>query len=307
LTVNESTFKDNVSSTGFGGAIWNTGKLTVYGSTFSGNVASIGGGIYDANSQSLEIFNSTLSGNTASYAGAVFAGGAASYIVNTTVVGNTAFNYGGGLYLQSGTGAVENSLIAGNLAGLTPDDIYGSIDSASFNLIGDAVTSGGILNGHDGNIVGVNGFGTMLLSSVIDTVLSNNGGPTLTHALPPLSPALNAGSNALALGSGGQPLTTDQRGVGFSRLSAGRVDIGALESILDSDGDGVQDAEDNCPLVVNADQADFDEDRIGDACDLQTGPPKRKEQCKEDRWRRFTSRRAFRDQGDCIQFVIRAN
>jgi hypothetical protein len=35
----------------------------------------------------------------------------------------------------------------------------------------------------------------------------------------------------------------------------------------DADGDGVVDASDNCPLVVNPDQADRDGDGIGDACD----------------------------------------
>jgi hypothetical protein len=34
----------------------------------------------------------------------------------------------------------------------------------------------------------------------------------------------------------------------------------------DSDGDGVFDAEDNCPFTLNADQADADGDGIGDAC-----------------------------------------
>lgn len=38
----------------------------------------------------------------------------------------------------------------------------------------------------------------------------------------------------------------------------------------DSDGDGVSDAADNCPLVPNADQADADGDGIGDACDEPT-------------------------------------
>ncbi|OGQ30028.1 MAG: hypothetical protein A3B79_06750 [Deltaproteobacteria bacterium RIFCSPHIGHO2_02_FULL_50_15] len=35
----------------------------------------------------------------------------------------------------------------------------------------------------------------------------------------------------------------------------------------DTDGDGVVDPEDNCPEVSNVEQADFDEDNIGDACD----------------------------------------
>jgi hypothetical protein len=35
----------------------------------------------------------------------------------------------------------------------------------------------------------------------------------------------------------------------------------------DTDGDGVWDGEDNCPLVSNPDQLDTDEDGVGDACD----------------------------------------
>ncbi len=36
---------------------------------------------------------------------------------------------------------------------------------------------------------------------------------------------------------------------------------------LDQDGDGVLDADDNCPDVANPDQHDWDTDKIGDACD----------------------------------------
>ena len=36
---------------------------------------------------------------------------------------------------------------------------------------------------------------------------------------------------------------------------------------IDTDGDGVIDIDDNCPLVMNQDQADFDGDAAGDLCD----------------------------------------
>ena len=38
--------------------------------------------------------------------------------------------------------------------------------------------------------------------------------------------------------------------------------------VIDSDGDGFADSDDNCPLISNADQFDTDVDSAGDACDL---------------------------------------
>ena len=92
------------------------------------------------------------------------------------------------------------------------------------------------------------------------------------------------------MGSGGQRLASTER---FHRSCAP----------ADGDGDGVVDAQDNCPLVANPDQVDFDLDGIGDACDPHTGPPTNKDQCKSGGWRRFDVPRTFRNQGDCIQFV----
>ena len=41
---------------------------------------------------------------------------------------------------------------------------------------------------------------------------------------------------------------------------------------LDTDGDGVPDRLDNCPATFNPDQADTDQDGLGDACEDRTGP-----------------------------------
>jgi len=45
------------------------------------------------------------------------------------------------------------------------------------------------------------------------------------------------------------------------------VSVPGVQCVVDTDGDGVDDARDNCPTVANPDQADTDNDGIGDACD----------------------------------------
>ena len=66
------------------------------------------------------------------------------------------------------------------------------------------------------------------------TQLSDHGGPTKTHALLPLSPAIDAGNPAAVAGVGDVPLF-DQRGTSFTRVFDGdgaggaRIDIGAFE------------------------------------------------------------------------------
>lgn len=125
---------------------------------------------------------------------------------------------------------LNNTIVAGNTTATTfnsTPDFYGAVSSASSNnIIGDNQGMTGISNGVNGNQVGT-------ASDPIDprlAALADNGGQTKTHALLAGSPAIDTGKNTLAVDENNNPLTTDQRGAGFSRLSNGAVDIGAFEA-----------------------------------------------------------------------------
>ena len=57
----------------------------------------------------------------------------------------------------------------------------------------------------------------------------------------------------------------------------------ALGAASDSDKDGVNNAEDNCPININEDQLDSDNDGVGDACDecAETAAPGLTNGCPE--------------------------
>ena len=67
----------------------------------------------------------------------------------------------------------------------------------------------------------------------------------------------------------------------------------------DTDSDGVADSNDNCPETPNPDQADFDHDGVGDACDA----PASTDECRNSGWRNFTYPTRFNNQGECMSFV----
>ncbi len=218
-----------------GGGIVQDGTLYLINSVVSGNrnTGSIfgidgGGGIVTYGGNNLFVINSTISGNTAvgnpGVGGGIYAlgdeatSGGRVYLVNSTIANNISAGGGGGVRIDANAyGAFSNTIVAGNNStGTTQEDVSGIILSNGINLIGNtAGSSGWIMN----DILNVN---SMLGS------LADNGGGTMTHALSPGSPAINAGNNAVAIDPQTQmPLTTDQRG--FLRFYGGTVDIGAYE------------------------------------------------------------------------------
>jgi len=220
LTVSNSTVASNLAREQ-GGGIWNDGTLTVSHSTIASNGASTGGGIY--NSGTLTVSNSTVASNRAASGGGIYNSRTVT-VSNSTFAGNAAeanFGDGGGI-LNFGTLTVSNSTISGNAA-----DLGGGIHNVGALTLNNSIVAaqnggGNIVGGYDGsnNLIDVDpGLGP----------LADNGGQTQTMALLPGSPAINVGSNALAVDSNGDPLTFDQRGTGFPRIVGGVVDIGAYE------------------------------------------------------------------------------
>jgi CSLREA domain-containing protein len=241
-SIVNSTISNNVTPYSIGAGITNSGTLTIRSSTISNNTAAAsGGGIFNMGSTS--IVNSTISNNTA-------ADGSGGGILNesnlsvrsSTVTGNRAATSGiflsqsGGGIAAFGTETLTNTIVAGNLLGprSTPDDINNTVETANFNLIGDAASSGGIVNGTNGNIVGNNGTGTRAINTILNPTLADNGGPTLTHALVTGSPALDAGSTALALtvDQRGAPRPFDGDGNSMSLSDIGAVEQGSTPKVI---------------------------------------------------------------------------
>ncbi len=204
----------------------------------------------------LTIINSTISGNTATGEEAIFGGGlyVVDYdfnccidqpipitLINTTVSDNavTATEStdaaGGGAYFRSNEPGentlavrIDNSILGNSVTDGAPGgdcilDAVPSFDS-NFSLYEDSGAGAcGLAAANpdaDGNIVGVDpALGP----------LADNGGPTPTHLPDALSPAIDSGSNALAVDENGDPLATDQRGY-IPRIVNGTVDMGSVEA-----------------------------------------------------------------------------
>lgn len=250
LTITDSIISNNRTNNGDGGGVYtNSLAYLISGTTISGNVAGkgasrggYGGGMStDASGQiinstingntgaattragglnssgALTLTNVTISGNTGgSQGGGLWAGGATT-LTNVTITGNTAAE-GGGIWTNSTT--LHNSLVAGNTGTVANGEIRGAA-AGNNNLIGVGGHNSGLVNGTNGNQVGV-------ADPKLDT-LKNNGGRVKTHALLSGSPAIDAGNGTFVTAS------TDARGTPFVRTVDGDgngsvvVDIGAFE------------------------------------------------------------------------------
>ena len=232
LIISDSTISDNVTRNNGGGIFNFGGTVTVTNSTLSQNtVGTLGGGSGGGIANfgfnldgvlftgTLTVTNSTISGNrSAGQGGGIFAQAsfAHTHLQNATITNNVSKSAGGVI----GALTFQNTLIAGNVAGNGPDcfaTAQTALTSLGHNLIQD-VTTCQITGDLTGNITG---------RSPRLGLLTQNGGPTKTHALIEGSPAIDAGSSAKPGSAGNACAVNDQRG--FLRPLGATCDIGAFE------------------------------------------------------------------------------
>jgi hypothetical protein len=250
----------------FGGGILNgSSTLSLINCTVSGNSTdSLGGGISNfVSNATVRIESSTLSANVAGDYGGGIANGGTLTINNSTLSGNTGEFAGGGIYNQSGpqsaSVAVSNSTLSGNATEFHGGGIYNTRTGAGTAVveIGNTVlkrgASGQTIGNNAGTVISrgfnlsddnadgyLNGPGDQINADPMLGPLQDNGGPTLTHALWPGSPAIDAGDPNFT-----PPPFFDQRGPGFNRVVNGRIDKGSFE--LQPHGPVVINTNDNGP------------------------------------------------------------
>lgn len=196
------------SATASGGGIYNNGTMIVNGSTLNLNQARSGGGI-DHNGTSLQMTNDTISGNSASDNGGGLYNRGSATLTHITLDGNTANGpeTGGNIFNDEALLTLQNSIVA-----------HSAADGNCFYSGGFVTSSGNNLD--DGNTCAFGYVGDQINTDPLLGSLANNGGPTLTHALLPGSPAIGQGNDSFCTAE-------DQRG--FTRpLMA--CDIGAYEA-----------------------------------------------------------------------------
>jgi hypothetical protein len=197
------------------GGIFISGTAALINSSIWSNNAFANGGIVV--SGTLFMTNCTVSGNLSgdSDGGGLLAFTGSAWLRSCTICSNAAPHAGGIAISSNATVNIKNTIVAGNSAGGEGPDVFGVLTSEGFNLIQNP--AGAVITG----VTGVNILG---LSAGLGP-LQDNGGPTLTHALLPGSPAIDAGSpNDFP--------PTDQRGVlrPDGGLGSGPCDIGAFET-----------------------------------------------------------------------------
>ena len=216
--LTDVTFSDNSAS--HGGGMYNeiNSNPTLTNVTFSENTATqYGGGMYNLLGSNPTLTNVTFSDNSAvHFGGGIYNSFSSPILTNVTIYANEALQ-GGGIYNAGDTGeptnpTVTNAIIWGNIGGQIGDGTN-SWAAINYSVIQDGYTA-------------YTGTGNITDNPNLDSVLANNGGFTMTHALLEGSPAIDAGDP-------NKCPKTDQRGfyrpIDGDDVIGARCDMGAYE------------------------------------------------------------------------------
>jgi hypothetical protein len=253
-----------------GGGIWSSGTLSLDRSTVSGNTATanalmgnttnaVGGGI-DVAGGTATITQSTISGNSVTATGAVTANtsnGGGIVMANTlsdsltldrtTITGNSASSSGtsaaatgGGINAQGASFSMTSSTLASNSSAFFSNLQAAAVTRTIKNSIISTPLGGGAncsatstslgFNLESANTCGFNQATDKPNTDPLLAGLSPNGGPTQTMALPPGSPAIDAGHSSTGETADQRNLTrpVDRCATANAPGSDG-TDIGAFE------------------------------------------------------------------------------
>jgi hypothetical protein len=253
LTLDHVTLTGNTMATDAGdfwqggGGIYNGSGATfnLIDSSVTNNQARwSGGGVYSFFNTTTTIVRSTISGNVSGDVGGAIRSLGNMTITNSTISGNTSTGWHGGAIFQTdGDVSITNSTIANNIG---PDWAPSALFIGQFGggFVPTLTLTNSIITGNHwyacerfasgtaanvvsgGNNVVQDGSCSPVASDVIvlDALISplaDNGGPTLTHALLPGSPAIDTANDAACP-------ATDQRGI--TRPQGTHCDVGAYEA-----------------------------------------------------------------------------
>ena len=217
LEVTDSVFEENTAIDD-AGALMTFAQATVTRSTFHKNMAGNDAGAI-MNIAELTVENCTFSDNEAGTAApGTGTGGAiksfdALSLTASTLTANRAGLAGGGLHTDVDVPQsvqLEGNIVAGNL----PDDCGVQVGTPPIHSLGHNLDG-------DGSCLPTPATGDQTNATPGLGPLADNGGPTMTHALLPGSPALDAWT------AGCPGPDTDQRGA--VRPQGAACDIGAYE------------------------------------------------------------------------------
>ncbi|HEX5948942.1 MAG TPA: CSLREA domain-containing protein [Actinomycetota bacterium] len=228
VTLSKVSVVGNVTTNANGGGVSVSNpdaRLNILDSTITGNVASEpgganGGGISNGNQATAVLSNVTVSANRASQVGGGIDASGPITLTNVTITGNAVMpdagymgsSRGGGIFFGGASAQMTDTIMAGNTAATEDPDCYSitQVTSGGHNLVQTHNSPNCGFTTVEGDLTGVD----PLLGPLTD-----NGGPTMTHALLSGSPAIDAGGPGCA--------GNDQRG-----LARVDCDIGAYELVF---------------------------------------------------------------------------